>query len=191
MTNLIGPFLKQEREKRGYSRQELARRLGYRNLNGGARWIERIETEGLAPDLPIGRHPRSAHRGHLARQMVGALSIEPSILEGLLHKEHSQKAQIRQQRDVELNDAVPIALMVVLPGGIPLRVPLPGGLTREDDLRSYYPPWSRKARTVYVEYGHPDSPRKSSSGLRIRAPSGAAFARIRGRGQAFVFDLDD
>ena len=182
MTNLIGPFLKNEREKRGLSRQELARRLGYKNLNGGAHWIERVESEGLSPDLPIGRRAKTAYREQLALQIVDALSIDSSVLNALCRKELNLEERTRKKRNQELKDAIPLALVVVLPGGIPLRVPLPKGLTREDDLRPYHPSWSRGARTVYAEYGRPESRREFKDGLQIGAPSASACLRVRGRG---------
>lgn len=50
MQTLLGNMFENARRERGLSRQALAARLGYTNVNKGARRLERLERDGIEPD---------------------------------------------------------------------------------------------------------------------------------------------
>jgi transcriptional regulator with XRE-family HTH domain len=77
MNNHLGRYIKARREQLGLRHSEVARRLGYDNVNKGSRRLHRIE-EG-----------RWINRDFLLR-LVTVLQIEPQVVEELIQRDREE-----------------------------------------------------------------------------------------------------
>ena len=128
----VGEFLRQERIKQGLTLQALARKIGYRNLNKGARRLGRLERTGQEP---------AALRAPAAQ----ALGIDPIVVaEMAARDEQTRKAQF----DAWANEAarrraaegarrdVNGSRVVVLQAAVAAQAPIAAGVSGEDQAGS-------------------------------------------------------
>lgn len=116
MRTKLGEFFRQERLRRGLPLQELARHIGYRNANKGARRLERLERTG--------REVREFV--NLVAAHLGASDRVPELLARDEEARHEAfRAWLAEPQETELMQMV---------CGVTVRVPLPPGLSETEAI---------------------------------------------------------
>jgi transcriptional regulator with XRE-family HTH domain len=128
MSNYLGHHFQAERERRGWRLGDLARILGYRNINKGSNRVKRFEQEGkIKEDLLL--------------KLMGALGIEPSVVDELLVKE-------RAEWEKWADEPVPMQLVIRIMPAIYSRHPIPEDITTPESAESYARAIARKKRMM-------------------------------------------
>ena len=116
MRTELGDFLRRERLRRGFALQALARRLGYRNVNKGARRLEALERTG-----------REA--AEFVRIVAASLDAADRVPELLARDEEARHEAFRrwlaEPQEMELWQFV---------CGVTVGVPLPPGLSEDEAI---------------------------------------------------------
>jgi transcriptional regulator with XRE-family HTH domain len=117
MPTELGQLLRRTRTDLRLTLQGLAQRIGYRNLNKGARRLETLEVSGLGT-------------AEIVRRAASALGIDPqAVFEARARDEAARSADFEGWLDV----AQPMEVCGYV-AGVTFRVPLPPGLTEEQAI---------------------------------------------------------
>jgi transcriptional regulator with XRE-family HTH domain len=180
--SLLGTYVRNARLAMGLSPQSLAARVGYGNVDKGARRIAELERSGAA-------HPE------LLRKFVAALGLDPGELARLAA---SDQAQMQAQFDAWCAQAVEPALYLLPLLAVPVRVPLPEPIRHDRDAAAAHAleraqqhgfrvclVWSRR-ESYWIAHD-----RGSARGVWIETTlqrANSPEVRLRGRALGFVFE---
>jgi transcriptional regulator with XRE-family HTH domain len=112
MQTELGELIRRSRRSLGWTLQDLARRMGYRNLQKGARRLEHLERSGIAS-------------ADLEANAASALGLEPRTVFETKARDDVARQTLFQEL---LEDAQPMELYGYV-AGVTFRVPLPERLT--------------------------------------------------------------
>lgn len=115
MRTELGDFFRSRRTQLGFTLQDLARRLGYRNADKGARRLERLERQGGA-------------KMALVHEAAAALGIGRQEVEALRARDEEAK---RADFEAWLLEPTPRQLLGYA-AGVTFELPLPEGLGEEE-----------------------------------------------------------
>jgi transcriptional regulator with XRE-family HTH domain len=112
MKTELGEFIQRERKQRALTLQALAREIGYRNRDKGARRIERLEQSGREAD-------------DLVTRVIGALGLDVARAAELRSRDEVARKTAFEKW---VQDPQPMKLLQMVVG-ITIEVALPEGLT--------------------------------------------------------------
>jgi transcriptional regulator with XRE-family HTH domain len=180
VSNHLGDYFKEQRDKRGLSLGQLARLLGYRNVSKGSNRIARLEREGAASeDLLL----------HLAE----ALGIDLATVERLLERDRQERLR---EWEEWVNEPVPMRLIVRYLPAVYGRVALPEGVTTPEQAEKFARAYARQhGRRVCLALSRRLSVWINKEG-RVEARTEATpdapntpYMRLRGSGQRFLLNF--
>jgi transcriptional regulator with XRE-family HTH domain len=129
MTNL-GSLIKAERLKHGLTLGRLARLVGYRNFNKGARRIACLEQTGMAtPDLLV--------------NVAEALDLDWTTVERLAEEDRQERLR---EWEAWVNEPVPMYMVVRLMAAIYVRNSLPAEITTQEQAQAWACTFARQHR---------------------------------------------
>jgi transcriptional regulator with XRE-family HTH domain len=117
MQTELGELIRRSRRSLGWTLQELARRMGYRNLAKGARRLEHLEQSGMAST-------------DLEARAASALGLDQRLLVEIKARDDAARAHLFQEW---LEGAQPMELYGYVAGAT-FRVPLPERLTEDQAI---------------------------------------------------------
>jgi transcriptional regulator with XRE-family HTH domain len=128
MATHLSNYCRNRRIERGLTPGQLARLLGYRNVNKGIRRLLRFEREGsIKEDLLV--------------RLAEALEIDLPIIEELIEQDRAERLR---QWEAWVNEQVPMTLIVrYLPGGYG-QLRLPANIATSEDAIAYARQVARK-----------------------------------------------
>jgi transcriptional regulator with XRE-family HTH domain len=130
MINKLGEFLRDERLRQGLLLDELARLVGYRNVNKGMRRITALEQTGTG-------------KADLLVNVASALNLDWAVVEELAEEDHQDRLR---EWDRWVNQPVPIHMVVRLMACIYCKTPLPEWVTTPEQAEAWASEFAREHR---------------------------------------------
>jgi transcriptional regulator with XRE-family HTH domain len=127
MTNHLGGYFHEQREKRGLSLGQLARLLGYKNVSKGANKISRFEREGAVKEA-------------LLLHLAEALGIDPPTVEGLA----KDRREYLREWEQWVGQPVPMQLIVRYLPAVYGTEALPEGVTTPVEAEAFAREYARE-----------------------------------------------
>ena len=128
--NNLGAFLRAERLRRGLSLSELARMVGYRNINKGVRRIMALEQTGSG-------------KADLLVNVAAALNLDWTVVERLVDEDRQERLREWEQW---VNEPVPIHLVVRLMAAVYARKVLPEDILTPEQAEKWACEFAREHR---------------------------------------------
>ena len=128
--NHLGNYFYEQRTGQGFSRGQLARIVGYRNISKGANRIARFEREGIVTD-------------DLLAALADALGIDYPTVERLIEQDRQEHLQAW---DAWVSQIVPIQLVVRYMAAVYGSVKTPGDITTPEQAEAFACDYARKHR---------------------------------------------
>lgn len=176
MESQLGRYVTEEREKRGWSRQKLAGRIGYQNLNKGARRIEQLEKQGTCD-------------AELFSKIVEALELDSRTIQ--------EKIELDQKAfDAFLDEPVPMEMIVRSMAAVYVRHPLPEAVKTREQAIAYACEYA-KTRCLKVclvlSRRHSFWIDESGNGVMqettLQNSMNTPYMQVSGSGKKFLFDF--
>lgn len=130
MSNTLGTFCRDRREELGLTLGELARMLGYRNVNKGVRRILQLEREGTVKE-------------DLLVKLAEALGIDLPTIERLMDQDYSEYLRGWEQW---VNEPQPMFLVVKLMPAVYAKKDLPAEVTTSEQAEAWACEYARQDR---------------------------------------------
>ena len=178
MNSQLGAYVSEARQRMGWSRQELARRIGYKNLNKGARRIERVENQG-------------PYETALFWEIVGALKLD--------HEEIKKRVALDHKAyEASLDEPVPMKMIVRLIPAAYFSHTLPGNINPHEEAKAYAVEYAKCHRRKVClvlsrrySYWVDESGKGFMNETTREKPSNSPYMRISGSGEKFLLAMPD
>ncbi len=117
MLYLLGNYIRDQRIKNGFTREQLAKILGYKKLKKGIKKIEKAEENGKITS-------------GLLSSFLKALNLDPIEIENAVQKD-------KENFETWLNEPVPKEMIVRLIAAVYIKHKIPSHIKTDDDVLEY------------------------------------------------------